>query len=739
MPPARAPLRYGWILPLLGILAASMAGEAEAAEGAVLSARWEEAAKSGRRPVVGVALSGGGARGFAHIGVLKALEELRIPVDRLAGTSMGAVVGGLSACGYRASEIEGIILGVDWDDIFRDAAPRSRRALFDRQESSRYLISLPMEGLRIRVPTGVTEGDKVTNVLSLLTVIASGSRSFDDLPVPFRAVATDLATGERVALASGSLPEAIRASLSFPLVFTPVEVEGRLLVDGGLSDNLPVDVTREMGADILIASDVSSPLRGRTELDSPLGVGDQAMSIPIVANARKMRELADAAIAPPLLGVTPADFDRTREVIRAGYDAAMANPELRQIASSLSSWNPPPPPSRPAPVISNLRVEGTDRYNQKRLQEAAEALAGRPLDPTRLREELDRVLNDQYFDQMKLHLAPVPGREPELVVTVSEKRSNAFNFSGRFDDKYGVLGLVNVTFRDLGGGNNLASLDLQGGSFSRFSGELLVPSVPGTAFFFRPQVFWTNDFQLAYAAAGGPAEFVDRRWGGEIPAGNTFRNLGAVTLGYRFASVDFHLRSGEEILQPFQGHVASLVLRSHVDTLDRSSLPDRGRLVDFVFEAARPGLGGDVEFDRARLDYSGYLTWRRRHTLSTGLHLATSFSGDLPVLEQFRLGGEDYLVGLRREEIRGNHAAGVRAGYRFLLADLGNAFFSRLYLEVGADAANAWLDRDRLEGGLIRDATISFQARTWVGPLRINLGLAEGGRTNATLSIGHRF
>jgi len=724
---------------LLSLLLLAGFGPLWAQQDASLLARLEAAKKSGKRPVVGLALSGGGARGFAHIGVLKALDELGLPVDRVAGTSMGSVVGGLLACGYHPSEIEKIFLRVDWSDIFRNSAPRSGMALFEREGSGRYLVSLPMEGFRIRLPAGFSHGDKITNLLSLLVVSQAGATSFDDLPIPFRAVATDLTTGERVSLASGSLPESIRASLAFPLFFTPVELNGRLLTDGGLSDNFPTDVAREMGAEIVIGSDVTSPLRGRAELSTPLGVGDQAISLAIVASARRMRALADAVVLPVLEGVTPADFHRAREIIHSGYEAAMRSAELREIAEALASLGPPARPEKPPLILGGVRVEGTDRFGRGELERAEASLVGKPLGPSEIPEALDRMLGRQYFQKIRFELAPEPDGKALLVVKLSENRAEGFNLSGRVDDKYGALGLVNLTARGLGGGDNLASLDLQAGSYSRFAAEFLHPSAPGTSFFLRPQGFWSNDFQLGYSPTGRQSEFVDRRWGFEVPAGNTFRNLGAVTLGYRFVSVDFHRDTGRELFPPFQGQIASLVLRSHVDTLDRAEIPDGGHQVDFVLEAARPGLGGDLAYDRARLDYSGTRTWHTRHALTTGLRVATSFGGTLPIFEDFLLGGEEYLWGLKREEIRGNRLAGIRAGYRCLVADLGNAFLSRIYVEIGADAANAWADGDHLDGGLIPDGYLSFLARSWVGPVRVSFGLAEGGNRNATFSIGHSF
>ncbi len=723
---------------LTAVLAAAVTF-AHGEEGPTLDEKLEAARQSGRAPVVGVALSGGGARGFAHIGVLRALEEMGIPVDRVAGTSMGSVIGGLYACGYPPSKIEEIVLQIDWSEIFRGTNPRSRMALIERWESGRYLVSLPMDRFRIRLPTGFTQGERITSILSLLTVNALAADSFDRLPVPFRAVSTDLVTGERVAMASGPLPEAIRASMAFPLFFTPVEMEGWLLVDGGLVDNFPVDVAKEMGSEIVIGSDVTSPLREKKDLDTPLAVGDQAISLHMVASAREMRDRADAAVVPDLAEVTPADFERATEIILAGYEAARRSPELRRIAEALAGGKPAARPAPPAPVLAGIQVRGAQRFTRRQLADLDGAVAGKPLEVPALPEAIRRAAGQEFFRSAHFELEPGPDGVPVLVMEVSEKQTDRFNLSARADDKYEALGLANLSFRNLAGGDNAALLDLQVGSFSRLSAQLLHPSTPGTAFFWRADGFWADDFQLTYAADGAAGRYVDRRRGCELQAGNTFRNLGVVTLGYRFVATEFHQDTGISLLSPFRGQTASLVLRSHVETLDRAEIPDSGRVMDLALETARKDLGGDLDFDRARLEYAGYRTWRRRHTLTTGVMLGAAFGGSLPDFEQFRLGGVDFLTGLKREELRGGYAAGVRIGYRLLVSDFGNSFLSRLYLEAGVDGANAWRDRDSVGGGLIPDGYLSLQARTWLGPFRLTVGAAEGGRRNATFSFGHTF
>src|ERR1700676_5247529 len=239
------------------------------------------------RPAGCLVLSGGGARGMAHIGILKVLEELKIPIDCIAGTSMGAIVGGLYASGMTAVEIDATMRSLDWQEAFRDAPPRRDLAFRRKQDDRNFLVRLPL-GLKhgqILLPKGFIQGQKLQETLRQLTLRFSNSTDFDRLPTPFRAVATDLETGDAVLLEKGDLSIAMRASISAPGVFAPVDYEGRLLVDGGLADNLPIDVARDMKADILIVSDVSFPLQRRERLDSALSIYNQTLAILVRANA----------------------------------------------------------------------------------------------------------------------------------------------------------------------------------------------------------------------------------------------------------------------------------------------------------------------------------------------------------------------------------------------------------------------------------------------------------------------
>ena len=284
------------------------------------------AAEAGK-PKVGLVLSGGAARGLAHVGVLKALEEQGIHIDAIAGTSMGAVIGGLYASGYKIDELEKLALSIDWKEALSDAPEREdvpfRRKQDDRDFLVKQKLSFRDDG-SLGLPLGVIQGQNLALLLESLLAHSSDIRDFDKLPIPFRAVATDIVNGEKVVFRKGHLPQVIRASMSIPAVFAPVEINGQLLVDGGMVDNIPVDVAREMGVDIVIVVDIGTPLRGRKELNTVFDILNQSITLMTRSNSEvQLASLKpdDILIQPVLASYGTTDFGRSADIINAGYRA----------------------------------------------------------------------------------------------------------------------------------------------------------------------------------------------------------------------------------------------------------------------------------------------------------------------------------------------------------------------------------------------------------------------------------
>ncbi|MFH0930888.1 MAG: patatin-like phospholipase family protein, partial [Candidatus Zixiibacteriota bacterium] len=251
---------------------------------------------------IGLALAGGGSKGLAQIGILKVFEKEKIPVDFIAGTSMGGVIGGLYACGYSAEEIKKLVLEINWQDLFSDTPPRLSLLLSQREESEKYLFQVYFEGLKPSIPKALTSGQKLTNLFTQLTMQANfeAGSDFDKLKIPFRAVTTDLVSGQEIVLGKGDLSEALRATLAIPLIFTPVELEGKLLVDGGLVDPIPVQITRNMGADFVIAINTSSELLSSSQIKGPLDIANQSTSIMTLERKEQELKKADFVISPDL-------------------------------------------------------------------------------------------------------------------------------------------------------------------------------------------------------------------------------------------------------------------------------------------------------------------------------------------------------------------------------------------------------------------------------------------------------
>ncbi|TNF84970.1 MAG: patatin, partial [Acidobacteria bacterium] len=295
------------------------------------------AAEDPGRPKIGLALAGGGAKGVAHVGVLQVLEELNVPIDYIAGTSMGAIIAGLYASGLSPDEMEEVLLEIDWIDTLEDETQRKDLAFRRKEEQRRYAMNLQL-GIKksgIVWPTGLKTGQKLYFMLQSLTLPVADVEDFDRLPTPFRAVATDIHTGEAVVLSHGNLATAMRASMAIPTVFTPVSLDGRLLVDGGLSNNVPVDVVSAMGADVVIAVDVGAPLTDR-QVESMIQVYQQTMRFLTRRNMEPQLAAADLVITPP--GVAQygtLQFGASKKFLATGVEGARENEEaLRRWAVS---------------------------------------------------------------------------------------------------------------------------------------------------------------------------------------------------------------------------------------------------------------------------------------------------------------------------------------------------------------------------------------------------------------------
>ena len=278
--------------------------------------------KANKNREIGLVLSGGGAKGLAHIGVLEVLEKYDIEPDYITGTSMGSIVGGLYAIGYKAEKIKEIVLGLDWDRLLMDEISLKNVSMEEKKTINNYVGSFPIDGYKINLPKGLVAGQNIASLLSSLTISAHHIEQFSNFPIPFKCIATDIETGEKVILDSGQLSRAMRASMSIPSAFTPIEINDHYLVDGGLSRNLPAQELKDMGADLIIGVDVGSPLQNREDLTSLVDIMEQSINMLTQSDSNEQRKLCNILIEPQLYDYSMMSFNKADSIIHKGRIAA---------------------------------------------------------------------------------------------------------------------------------------------------------------------------------------------------------------------------------------------------------------------------------------------------------------------------------------------------------------------------------------------------------------------------------
>ena len=696
------------------------------------------------RPSIGLALGGGGARGAAHVGVLRALEEMRIPIDCIAGTSMGAVVGGLYAAGLSPDEMERELRELDWATIFLGRPPRREWPSHRRREDVGFLARFPL-GVRdgeVILPGGLIEGQELEMALRRLTrTAAPGHIDFDRLAVPFHAVTADLETGEAVVLAAGDLATAIRASMALPGVFAPVELDGRLLVDGGIAANVPVAAVRAMGADIIIAVDVGAPALHRDELLSVLHAPRQVTTLLIRQRTEAQRALLSPGdvwleATPPDLALT--DFHRAADGVGAGELAAWeAEPHLRPHGLPPAAFtthrrqreHPPPP----LPVIDSIRVTGVDRVSAPLIRHRIRQPLGAPLDAGPLEQDVRRLYALDYFDRIGYRVEGGPEDPRELVIDAVERHR------GRHHLRLGL----NLE-EDFEGGNayNLL-LRHQRMPLNRRGGEWTNEIQAGERPLLRTALHQPLDYRgrwfvapEARAESYSVDRFVDgrrvtryrvRSAEARAAVGRTFFHHMEVRAGAVRTTGEVRTRIGDED-PAAEGafNDGALFAEWRFDTLDSSDFPTRGHTAGVLWSRSRTFLGADAP-GRALSAHWFSAGSLGAHTVGIGGHVETSRNIDDPAIHRlFPLGGFLNLSGYRRNELYGHHAALGRIVYYRRMGIIDAAVQLPVFLGGSLEAGNVWDDRDDISRRDLRHSGSLFAgADTAFGPLYLAIGQAR--------------
>lgn len=701
---------------------------------------------------VGLVLGGGGARGSAHIGVLKVLERERIPVCRVAGTSMGSIVGGLYAAGYTPAEMEDLIRTIDWADMFVDDPPRPGQPMRRKDADFRYLLDLEIGYVdgRVVLPVGIVQGQKLLMLMRRLTISTWDVQNFDQLPIPFRAVAADIVTGEKVVFDRGDLALAIRSSMSVPGAFAPVRVDDRLLVDGGMVDNVPVDVVRDMGAHRLVVIDVGSPLHKEESLTNPLVIMDQMISALMAEKTERMLatlEPDDVLIRPELGDITAAEFNRGEEAIAIGERAAEAAlPRLRALSVDEATYAAYRERQRkrafdPALVAFLDVVKGRSPSATRQVERAVADNVGQPFDAERLEKNIGTAYGDGRFQQIDYRLVERDG-ERGLQIIPAEKPWSAFGKLGfqlddNFNGRNNYMVSAELTFNDV---NTLGAEwrnVLRLGRITGWLSEFYQPFGDTGAFYVKPAIelrnesfpLWVEDAQLAeyrvnrrqVALEAGYTPQPEWRISAELVAG---RDRGDLLIGN---PVDF--TSSEE-------KYAGVFYNATWDTLDNINFPTKGLRVSADLETYHDVAGANVEGNVARLTADWAQAWGRYHLL-LGAHLSSALEDDSFFQTQGFLGGFLNLSGFDERALFGTQTALARAVMYRRTGNTSRLFSLPMFVGASLETGNAWAVKDDVDpDDLILAGSLFIGFSTPLGPMFLAYGGNDEGENSWYLTFG---
>ena len=702
-------------------------------------------------PRVGLALSGGGARGLAHIGVLKVLEELRVPVNCVTGTSMGAIVGGAYAAGATAAELDEFVRKADWDDVFRDSPPRAEISTRRKVDDYKTLFA-PEYGIRpgsLFLPKGLIAGVSIEGFFRQLTQQAVEVGDFDKLPIPFRAVAADIETGEAVVLSRGSLSRAMRASMSVPGAIAPVEIDGRLLVDGGIANNLPIDEARKLCGDVVIAVNISTPAMKREAISSALTVGTQLINFLGKANVeRQIASLGprDVLIAPELGDISAGSFSRAGDAIRVGEDAA------RALAQSLSRYSLPPAEyealrrrqiaeSKPVGAVDEIRFEGLRRTNPEALRALLETKPGEPLTEEKVGADLRRIYGRGDYESVDYRIQQESGRRVMVIQPVEKEWGpNYFRFGlglatdFQGENNFNLLAQYRNTWLNRLGGEWLT--EAQVGRQTFLATEFMQPVEERGRWFVAPYARVGNEFRYVFSGDDKVAEYQTKETRVGLDGGSYLGTWGEARLGLVWRRVDAHTETGLPILPDVDETTAGLRALFLVDQLDNAWFARSGYRLAAAAYAADEGLGSDRNYQRLDGELTAVRSWGA-HTVNFKISGGTDFHSDMPAYENFTLGGPLRLSGYRIDQFSGRQFGFSRLMYynrAIHLPDiLGSGVFVGASIEAGQMQGRAG---SQSTTGTLWSGSVFLAASTFAGPAYFGFGFGETGHYSLYLLLG---
>jgi len=715
------------------------------------------------RDKVGLVLAGGGARGIAHVGVIQALEELHVPVDAIAGTSMGALVGGLYATGMNGTDLQQVVSVMDWEAAFSDKIERGDQPIRRKADDYDYPIkvSLAFKDGQLSFPLGLIQGQQVRMIIKELMVDADHISDFDRLPIPYRAVATDIETGEAYVFDRGDMVTAMRASMSIPGLLAPVEHDGRLLVDGGVANNVPVNVARGMGTTRLITIDIGTPLKSREEINSVVSVADQMLGFLTRKNSIEQIETLsdqDFLIRPELEAIGMLDFDHEAAIVAQGYQAAMAmREELSQLSLDEAGWASylagkelSVPTS---PVIEYVDISNNSRISDDIIRLRISQPIGEPLDRDRLRADIADIYALDYFELIDFEVARTEGRAG-LVITAREKTW------GADDIKFGlnlVTGLEGSSEINAGMSYRLKGLNRRGaelygraqlGDTLLLTSEIYQPIDLGSRIFLAPWISYHDQEVLTigpefdFDEVFGSWRVADLRLQLDVGA-NVFGNS-ELRLGMFRTKGESRLEiSSNDLLDEGTFDQGGAAASWRYDSMDNIFFPRSGGFMYGEYELNRTDFGADENFERWQFMSQGALTFGEsdRNTVILTVKTAQSTDSANEPQNYYQLGGLFNMSGLRQSAFSGRQMFFSMAQYQRRLSKTSVIPLDMpVYAGFSVEGGQLWSERSEVDLGDLRAAgSIYLAIDSPLGPVYIAYGQSVKSQSAVYFSLGWPF
>lgn len=702
---------------------------------------------------IGIALSGGGAKGFAHIGVLKALETAGVSADVVAGTSMGAVIGGLYATGYSSRQLEEIARERDWLEVFSDTPPRRQRLLEQRYYDERLLVQLPFSGDGVRLPTGLVRGQRITALLTRLLVPSHPVDDFTQLPRAFVAVATDLETGDAVPLTTGYLPQAIRASIAIPSVFTPVERNGQMLVDGGVTRNLPAEDARRLGADLVLCSDVGDDLQSAENLRTLTDVMRQVVGFRMVESTHAQRDRCDLVFEPDIDEYDLFSFGAVDSLVTRGRRSVenqrAAVDSLLEIAGGAQPPQSDLEASADTVRVASIAFEDIDPFLEQRVRDILGLRVPGTYTVSEIEHATTRVFGTDLFERVLYRLRPRPDGYVDLVFSTVGRNEGNLNIGLRYDSAYGASIGANVTLPTrLGGGTGWQGT-LRLGTAQRLSGRYALPALIVPRFNIQARLL-----QVGIVAERAPIDLFEgsdrvgtvrtKRLQTELRASAVLAN----TIGLAFSVQPEWYDQVSEVgasEAATRDHLVQARATMYLDTLNDAIFPQRGFRIAASLEAADASILGNQTLTQATADATSALALTSTLSFHSHATLGHTLRGTPPLHYMYRTGGafshgvwaerQFPLLGYQVQQKSGPHLQQIGAAFQVQVWD-------DAYVKAQWNAArtpDTWTfvaDPAAFDhgGGLI------LGTNTFIGPMRMAIMTsAPAGPYVVRISLGPSF